>query len=269
MAKIKYKIINLMLRRLSLLIFGSDITQYFQEQSQLGLLKLFGSMLRHLPRKCEVGWLLANRDERMDANVPIFNEERRRFHLERYAFTKEYIKGNIVADIACGTGYGTSMLAKRDAVERVIGVDIDLQAINYATKMYGSHKVSFCAASADSTGLPDGFFDTVVSFETIEHVNDDRALLREFSRILKPEGLLICSTPNNWPLECAKYHVRTYDLKAFEEVLSEQFSIIGMFNQNSGCDHPFNHGQHFGIVNTNSINKANAECFIAVCKKTA
>jgi len=49
--------------------------------------------------------------------------------------------------------------------------------------------------------LPDGTFDLVTSLEGIEHVENQFHLLRELSRVLKPGGHLILSTPNICCLE--------------------------------------------------------------------
>lgn len=255
--------------RLSFLLYGTDITDCCAKKTLWDATVLVGNIFRYLPRRNEISWLFSNRDERMDANIPFFNGERRRFHKARYEFAANYANRKTIADIACGTGYGTNLLATAGGAEHVHGVDIDSEAISYASNRYRANNVTFHCSSADSTALPDRYFDVVISFETIEHLPNDQMLLKEISRILKPEGLLISSTPNNWPLECAKYHVRTYDLEAFKKTLSEYFSVVEMFNQNSGCDHPFNHGQPFGITETDSNNQDSAECFIAVCKKIA
>lgn len=201
----------------------------------------------------------------MDANVELFPLSRRLFHKERYYFAANYVSGKIVADIACGTGYGTEVLKIHGKAERVIGVDIDTQAIEYAILKYKSPEVNFICASGIETGLDEASIDIVVSFETIEHVPDDKELLKEFIRILKPGGILICSTPNNWPLTA--FHVRNYDRKSFEEILSIGFKDITLYNQNSGSNLPRNHGQKAGITSTTNENQDLAECYIAVCKK--
>ena len=69
--------------------------------------------------------------------------------------------------------------------------------------------------------------DIVVSFETIEHVPDDCALIAEFRRVLRPGGQLIVSTPNQWPLADAPFHVREYDRQSFEAVLDPRFRLPG------------------------------------------
>lgn len=212
-------------------------------------------------------WLYENRSERMDPTVEIFDPGRADFHLDRYRFAAERVAGFDVADIASGTGYGAEVLKEKGRAASVVGVDICPQAIAYASDKHSPEGVSFVCADGEATGLPDQSMDAVVSFETIEHVPDDRKLLQEFSRILKPSGVLICSTPNQWPLEIAPHHVRVYDRSLFIEVLSECFDSVEVFNQNSGTDFEFNRGQERGILPTTDDNHQLAECFLAVAKK--
>ena len=213
-------------------------------------------------------WLYANRAERMDATVPFFHEGRRRFHLERYRFAARHVEGREVADIACGTGYGTELLCAEGKAARAVGVDIDAEAVDYAAAVHGRDGARYVCASADRTGLPDESFDVVVSFETIEHVAEDVPLLDEFSRLLRPGGTLVCSTPNEWPLELAEHHVRVYDHASFKTLLERSFVVESFYNQNSGMPGaPFNRGQAAGITPTTPANASLAECYIAVCRK--
>lgn len=214
-----------------------------------------------------IRWLFKNRSERMDATVDFFDVERADFHLARYRFAAEYVAGKSVADIACGTGYGTEYLATAGRAREVIGIDICPEAIDYAIQKHSAQAVRYLGRPGDSTMLPDASIDVVVSFETIEHVENETGLLDEFARILRPAGLLICSTPNQWPLEIAPHHVREYDQQTFLNALSRQFCDIKLFNQNSGSDFKFNRGQPQGIVPTTAENFAYAECYLAVCNK--
>lgn len=122
-------------------------------------------------------------------------------------------------------------------------------------------------ASGTQTELGAESFDIIVSFETIEHVPNDLDLLKEFHRILRPGGILVCSTPNEWPIKIATHHVREYNKDSFCRLLNNYFELDGLYNQNSGDLSAFNHGQPFGIIETTNENHALAECFIAVCKK--
>lgn len=111
-------------------------------------------------------------------------------HLARYEWAVRQARGTIL-DAACGTGYGSSLLA---SVGTVCGVDYSEEALALAQARLPNGR--FVVARLPDVPFPDGSFDTVVSFETIEHIKDDRALLREFARVLRPGGLLLLSTPN-------------------------------------------------------------------------
>lgn len=199
----------------------------------------------------------------MDATIAGVNpDDRRAFHIARYRFAADRVAGMIVADVACGTGYGSHVMVN-DGALIVVGVDIDTAAIAYASGHHKVQGVSFRHASACNTGMPSESFDAVVSFETLEHVPDDAAVIAEFARILRPGGLLICSVPNKWGL--SKYHVRSYDRESFDAALSPAFVVDGMWNQNSGdMARELNHGQPAGIVETTDANYDLAECLIAV-----
>jgi ubiquinone/menaquinone biosynthesis C-methylase UbiE len=211
-------------------------------------------------------WLYQNRLERMDATLDIFDEKRREFHLDRYRFAAHRVKAKRVLDCACGTGYGARMLRECGAAATVIGVDIDNDAIAYALKKHYAEATSFICSSGDALPLADVSVDIVVSFETIEHVSDDVALIEEFYRVLRSEGILIVSTPNQWPLATAPYHLREYDRSSFLRVLQPRFDCIELYNQNSGCDTAHNRGQPRGIVATTMDNEQRAECYIAICR---
>ncbi|MFM9008796.1 MAG: class I SAM-dependent methyltransferase [Bacteroidota bacterium] len=113
-------------------------------------------------------------------------------HVHRYREVLSVLTGvERVLDLACGTGYGTAVLAERAA--EVIGGDVDVEAIESIDSSFRENpKVRF--EVMDGTKLPfsDARFDVVVSFETIEHTRDYEAMLDEFRRVLKPGGLFFC-----------------------------------------------------------------------------
>lgn len=209
-------------------------------------------------------WLYDNAEERMDAQSSIFDKERRDFHLARYEFCERFVRGMKVGDIACGTGYGSGILSEYGAGS-VIGIDISEDAVSYAKERYGSKNVDFIVASADSTELESESLDVLVSFETIEHLPENVDLLTEFYRLLKPSGVLIISTPNDWPLTA--HHLRRYNYSTFRNELRSYFQIEQFYNQNSGTGSIYNHNCKKGIIPTSSSNKNLAECYIAVCRK--
>ncbi len=214
-------------------------------------------------------WLYQNRLERLDATLSIFDEQRREFHLDRYRFAAERFAGKRGLDCACGTGYGVRLLREVGEAASVIGVDIEDKAIAYANQRHQVDSTAFICSSGESLPLSDNSVDIVTSFETIEHVPDDVALVEEFYRVLRADGTLIISTPNQWPLADTPHHVREYDRGSFLKVLESRFDCVELYNQNSGSDTPLNHSQRRGIVPTTVDNEEVAECFIAVCRRRA
>lgn len=118
-------------------------------------------------------------------------------HLARYEFVKKYVAGKIVLDLACGTGYGTRMI-RNFSGKPTYGIDISTEAIHHAKKTYATDGLEFIHGDVTKLPFTDSFFDTIVSFETIEHLdaNGRSLFLKELYRVLKPDGTLILSTPN-------------------------------------------------------------------------
>ena len=230
--------------------------------------KALTQLLKKLIKPYDI-WLKENAKERMDATrVDLFNRKRALFHLDRYLFASDFTEGKIVADIACGTGYGTKCLVGKGGAKRVFGIDIDSDTIKYANKFHADPKIRYICTPATQTGLPSASIDIITSFETIEHLQEEVELLEEFYRLLRESGELILSTPNDWGLEIAPFHVRNYNLKALKEKVSEFFKIERIYNQNSGCmERKQNSDQPRGIVPTNDDNFGLAECYIVIAQK--
>jgi len=218
-------------------------------------------------------WLYKNRYLRMDANVDINDARRRRFHTDRYEFAARLIQedkkaGASILDAACGTGYGTNILEKSGA-GRVTGVDISPEAVEYAQKKYGSAVASFKASDVtrlDKTMLGTDGFDAIVSFETIEHIDEPLAFLKCVAGLLKKDGIFIVSTPNKWGI--TKDHKIDYDYKLFREHLKKFFEIESMWVQNSGCmEEWINRGQERRLIMATAQNIDEAECFLAICRQ--
>lgn len=181
----------------------------------------------------EARWLVANRGERHDATLPMLLPRRTELHLRRYEFASAYTRGLRVADIACGTGYGSRLLMSEGAASSVVGLDIDAAAVSYAACRFAAERVTFGVADGTATGLASGSVDLITSFETIEHVPDARALLAEFARILTPRtgrgGKLVLSTPNDWgPTD---HHVHSFSPAGLGELIQECFTIDGWWSQ--------------------------------------
>ncbi len=119
-------------------------------------------------------------------------------HLHRYAIACSLTAGKDVIDIACGEGYGSNLIARN--AKSVIGVDIDQEIVDHASKKYADNqkKLIFRHGSLLKIPLDDQSVDVVVSFESIEHVEQHDLVLKEFKRVLRKNGLLVLSTPDKY-----------------------------------------------------------------------
>ena len=143
-------------------------------------------------------------------------------HTLRYMLASQLLgPDEKVIDAACGCGYGTHMLSRK--AKLVWGMDICPETIKFAKEHYPAANAEFHVI--DVLKLPTHVqykCDTVVSFETIEHVQDDRQLLRNFRKI---GDRLICSVPNEelvpWSKETHPWHFRHYTLHEIQKILAE------------------------------------------------
>lgn len=157
-------------------------------------------------------------------------------HLNRYAFASKFVSNKLVLDIACGTGYGSFQFADAHA-KMAIGGDVSKDAVEYASSRYSKSNLDFIRLDAAELPFRNRRFDVIVSFETIEHLNQLRRFLFECKRLLKNDGMFICSTPNKKissprtekPLN--PFHVKELYVKEFHKLLSEYFTSITLFGQ--------------------------------------
>jgi SAM-dependent methyltransferase len=85
-------------------------------------------------------------------------------------------------------------------------------------------------------GLPfaDDTFDAVVCFEAIEHVADPSCVLDEFRRVLRPEGVLLISSPNRGVYPPGnRFHIHEYRPRELEEALARRFANVRLYQQRS------------------------------------
>ena len=115
-------------------------------------------------------------------------------HLHRYSFARDFCVDKDVLDVAGGEGYGAMLLA--GVARSVIGVERDADAVAHAQRSYVAVNLAFEQGDALQLSLPDASRDVIVSFETLEHLPDQQQFLAEVRRVLRPDGLLIISTPD-------------------------------------------------------------------------
>ena len=162
-----------------------------------------------------------------------------RQHLDRYDFAAEFLAGDeTVLDAACGSGYGSQMLSTK--AKMVLGLDRSGHAVDFAQEHKTNANLEFQIGDlSERLVFPDGYFDTIVSFETLEHIGDQEdqeSMLSEFKRVLRRGGRLIISTPDrdlvSGGLESDNpFHVRELDKREFIDLLSKFFSVQSLYGQ--------------------------------------
>ncbi len=131
-------------------------------------------------------------------------------HVYRYELSKKVISHKYqfpkILDIACGTGYGSQTLSEITK-SQVFGVDVSSEAVSQAIAGYARKNIHFKLGSIIDIPYKNKFFDAVVCFETIEHIQPGLTLkaLSEMKRVLKRGGTLFISTPNKLVEDVAKY----------------------------------------------------------------
>jgi SAM-dependent methyltransferase len=172
--------------------------------------------------------------ERTLPDVPEENYWFRR-HLAVYEWIAPRVADKRVVDMACGEGYGSDVLATRAA--SVVGVDANPEAHEHARLRYVRANLRY------ERDLVEGFAepcDAVVFLQTIEHVQDPRAILEHFKSMLAPGGAVYVSTPNLLTLAPPgaeksdnPWHVREYraaEFRALCEGHFERVEMLGLFH---------------------------------------
>ena len=159
--------------------------------------------------------------------LPEFDRDWTLEHRHRYLLACEIVEGKRILDIACGDGYGSAMMAEK--ATRVVGVDIDVPTVERARQKYQAANLSFLPGSVTSIPLEDHSVDIVVSFETIEHLREQDAMMCEIRRVLVPDGVLLISSPDKLeysdrPNYHNEYHVKELYFDEFRQLLAKYFS---------------------------------------------
>lgn len=152
-----------------------------------------------------------------------------------------------VLDAGCGIGYYSFELAKKFSC-KVDGIDIDADDIELAKRINDlaqTTNVHFKVCDISELEFPDNTFDKIILSEVLEHVRDDKKIVSELRKILKPRGHLIISTPHvgaveeyseqkpklsskKTQLDIAGGHVRNgYSFKLLSKILEDAgFDIV-------------------------------------------
>jgi len=152
-------------------------------------------------------------------------------HAARYLFAAQWVAGKRVLDVGCGVGYGSRLLAERGA-RSVRALDLSAEAIEHANAFYAHPNVTYKVASATDFDF-DLRFDIVTCFELIEHVEEQRSVIKRIRQALKDDGVLIMSTPRALEAKRTHFHSREFSEAEFRALLEESFPQVRLYFENN------------------------------------
>lgn len=202
---------------------------------------------------------IVNDGERM---IPEFHKNNLFYteHLQRYNQTRDIVKGKTVLDIASGSGYGTKIISKY--AKKVYGVDISHMAVNYARKNYSAKNIEYMTGSGINIPIGDKSVDVVTTFETIEHIDDYESFIKEIKRVLKPDGLVIISTPNDLEYgEGNHFHIHEFEYSELMILINKYFKNTKSYFQSTWRsvlmgevkDHESSSLDNINLINTDPL----------------
>lgn len=173
--------------------------------------------------------------------------------------------GERILEVGCGNGYYLSLLNRLGVRVELVGIDNDELALKEAAKFIGDKRVKLILADASKIPFPDNSFDKVVMSEVIEHVRDEKAVLKKVHRVLKKGGILTLTTcnldypffwdPINWILQHIfkthiesgfwagiwNQHTRLYKKDYIDKLIKQMgFEVLNVEVLTGWCL-PFNH----------------------------
>jgi 2-polyprenyl-3-methyl-5-hydroxy-6-metoxy-1,4-benzoquinol methylase len=124
-------------------------------------------------------------------DAPIIQRSRLRAAKSQLGLIKKHKNGTTLLDIGCGEGFFLFNASKAGYTTK--GIEISQYAAEYAGREFG---LDVEVKPFEELQYPENYFDVVTLWQVLEHVPHPIVVLREVHRILKPEGLLVTSTPD-------------------------------------------------------------------------
>jgi SAM-dependent methyltransferase len=202
---------------------------------------------------------------------PLFAQKMYQEHIARYIFAAQLCEGKSVLDVGCGVGYGSQLLGQKGA-KSVAAFDLSGDAIRHAQEEYSHPNVRFYVDNAEDFHIEEKV-DVVVCFELIEHVERQRQVFQRIQRALKPDGVVIMSTPRALPEKRTDFHTHEFSLGEFEGLFLDFFADVKMYYENNHfaslvTDHKPDLVDNIVALN-DQFSLAQADYFIAVAKMSA
>lgn len=129
------------------------------------------------------------------------------FYTREFGLTRQDYVNKRVLDIGCGP---RGSLEWADCVAERVGLDPLVE--KYRALGIDNHRMRYVASSAETIPFQDGHFDIVTTFNSLDHVDNVAAAIREITRVTKPTGIALVIVEVNHPPTPAEPHLLPWDL---------------------------------------------------------
>ena len=144
--------------------------------------------------------------------------------LKPYVISNQWIKGDLL-EVGCGEGRGIDWMLP--SVTSYSAIDKIETAVAELRKKYPAGK--FTSGHLPPLPYADNSFDSLVSFQVIEHIQDDVLFLKEIFRVLRPGGVALITTPNRiQSLSRNPWHIREYTADELTRLAKTIFTNVEM-----------------------------------------
>lgn len=156
----------------------------------------------------------------------------------KFVESKIDMKSKTILDFGCGTGYNSYYISEKQHPEKVVGIDILNECIDYCKKNYSTDRTEYlvqdCLIHKPSLGL----FDVAICSEVLEHVHEQDLFLDTCVKYLKPSGQAFISTPNKGLFSLSKNksflnntHVKELYFDEFQKLIDKRFKDYKIYSQ--------------------------------------
>ena len=132
------------------------------------------------------------------------------------------LEGKEILDVGCANGGISKRIANMNF--KVHGIDVLESSIRIAKEFNSTPNTSFEVRDLMKNYFEENSFDCVIFLETIEHVENPAQYLKEFHRILRPNGCVILSTPNATSLKNILYAL-SYRKKEKQKIIIKEIHM--------------------------------------------
>jgi len=169
---------------------------------------------------------------------PIYREKQSYFEhmrdiglLKAYDWTTDICINKRVLEIGSGDLGGAELLLRKTQVKKYYAIDYNINALIAAEKR-DADAIVLCS-KGEEIPFKDGCFDIVLTFQVLEHIIEYEKFIREIRRIIKPDGILLLSTPDytSEKKSTNPYHVSLFDKPNLGKLLNKHFEKVEMLYQ--------------------------------------